>query len=305
MHPRVNRYEDTRSTLRRSLAGGGRVTWVHEPGSPVAVTCWPFSQVMHAYALSDSVSGPARFPGLARGLAGYRDPRGGYRESIGRGKRYYDDNAWIGLAFLQRHAFSGGTASRRRAADIDEFVQTGLDETSGAIRWVEDGDTLNACSTGAGALLHAELGGDVRESLDFLASLRDSDGLVRDHVRADGSIEPSIYSYNQGLLISAAYSAGDAVLALDAAEAGAAHFTPARLWRQAVCFNAVYVKALLRLGQSASIREYADMLHDTGRDQAGWFTRAGRYDEGAVLDTAGALQIFTLLEFPHLIERVV
>lgn len=301
----VNRYENARAVLRRSLAGGGRLTWVHEPGSPLAVACWPFSQVMHAYALSDPVSGPARFPGLARGVRAYRDPRGGFRESIGRGVRYYDDNAWLGLAFLQRHAFSGGQASRQQAARIDEFVQSGLDHDTGGIRWVEEGSTHNACSTGAGALLHAELGGDVRASLDFLAALRDSDGLVRDHVRADGGIEPTIHSYNQGLLIAAAYRAGDAVLALEASEAGAAYFTAERLWTQPVCFNAIYVKAQLRLGRADGIRDYAERLQEQGCDSDGWFTGAGRYDDGVVLDTAGALQILTLLAFPHLVARVV
>lgn len=300
-----NRYESTRATLRRSLAGGGRVTWVHEPGSPVAVTCWPFSQVLHAYALSDSVSGPARFPGLVRGLAAYRDPRGAYRESIGRGKRYYDDNAWLGLAFLQRHAFSTGRASRQRASDIDEFVQSGLDPATGGIQWVEDGDTQNACSTGAGALLHGLLGGRVDDSLDFLAALRNGDGLVQDHVRADGSIEPAVYSYNQGLLIAAAYRGGHPVLAREASEAGNEYFTVERLWQQPVCFNAVYAKAQLLVGRGETVREYAAMLDQEGRDHAGWFTLAGRYDDGSVLDTAGALQMFMLLEFPHLIDRVV
>lgn len=301
----MDRYENTRATLRRALAGGGRFAVVHEPGSPLAVPCWPFSQVMHAYALSDPVSGPARFPSLTRGLNGYRDPRGAYRESIGRGKRYYDDNAWIGLAFLQRHAFSGGQHSRHRARIVDEFVQTGLDEHTGGILWVEDGDTYNACSTGAGALLHTELGGDIRASLDFLSSLRDADGLVRDHLRADGSIDPRTFSYNQGLLIAAALRAGQRHLAQEASEAGTAHFTCDRLWEQAVCFNAIYAKAQLRLGANKEIEEYAARLYESGRDDDGWFTGAGRYDDGSVLDTAGALQIFTLLRFRQLIDRVV
>jgi predicted alpha-1,6-mannanase (GH76 family) len=180
-----------------------------------------------------------------------------------------------------------------------------LDPTTGGILWVEDGDTFNACSTGAGALLHTELGGNIDASLDFLSSLRNADGLVRDHLRADGSIEASIYSYNQGLLMAAALRAGDRRLAEQACEAGDAYFTVDRLWEQAVCFNAIYAKARLRIGDSAQIRDYADRLEVEGRDEHGWFTAAGRYDEGSVLDTAGALQIFTLLRFGHLIQRVV
>jgi hypothetical protein len=301
----LDRYESTRATLRRSLSGGGKFTLVHEPGSPLAVSCWPFSQVMHAYALSDPVSGPARFPGLARGLRGYRDPEGGFRESVGRGKRFYDDNAWLGLAFLQRNAFSGGTRSRMRAREISDFVQGGLDPDTGGIKWDEDGPTYNACSTGAGALLHARLGNPIDASLGFLADLRNQDGLVQDHVRADGSIEPSVYSYNQGLLILAALAGGRQALAQEAAEAGEAHFTSQRLWKQPLAFNAIYAKAQLRMGRAAAITTYADMLEESGRDEDGWFTKAGRYDDGKVLDTAAALQIFTLLRFPHLVEKVV
>lgn len=297
------RHEVTRSLLSRSLIGRGRFTVVREPGSALSVALWPYSQVLHAFAISDQVGGPARFPGLARGAQVYRSPRGAYWESIGRGQRYYDDNAWVGLAFLQRHIISGGSFSRHRAADVDDFVQSGRD-ASGGIRWVEGGSTLNACSTGAGALLHAGLGGDVSSSLDFLDTLRNSDGLVQDHVAADGSVEPSVWSYNQGLLIAAAATAGRHDLAGQAAEAGRAYFTADRLWSQPVAFNAVYAKSQLRVAPDPQIAEYAMRLFDAGRDERGWFTLAGRYDEGRVLDAAGALQIFAILEFPHLVARV-
>lgn len=301
MHP----HEDARVTLRRGLVGGGRFTVVREPRSALSVALWPYSQVLHAFAISDRVSGPARFPGLARGVQAYRHPQGAYRESVGRGQRFYDDNAWVGLAFLQRHLFTGGTRSRQRAKEIDEFVWSGLDPEAGGILWVEGGDTLNACSTGAGALLHTLVGGDIRPCLRFLGELRNSDGLVRDHVRADGTVEPSVYSYNQGLLIAAAERSGRMDLAREAAEAGDAYFTAQRLWDQPLAFNAIYAKARLRLGRAPAIEQYAARLAERGRDDQGWYTRAGRYDDGHVLDTAGALQIMTLLEFPQLIAGAV
>lgn len=298
------RLEQTRTLLRRALVGRGRFTVVREPGVGLSVSLWPYSQVLHAFAISDQVAGPARFPGLARGVQAYRSPRGAYWESIGRGQRYYDDNAWVGLAFLQRHLISGGSFSRQRAAELDDFVRSGL-EDSGGIRWVEGGETVNACSTGAGALLHASLGGDISASLDFLSGLRNADGLVRDHVMADGSIEPSIWSYNQGLLIAAATTAGHKDLARETAEAGRAHFTADQLWGQPVAFNAVYAKAQARLAPDPAIAEYAARLFESGRDEQGWFTLAGRYDEGKVLDAAAALQIFSILDFPQLVARVV
>ncbi len=64
MHP----HEHVRATLRRGLVGGGRFTVVREPRSALSVALWPYSQVLHAFAISDRVSGPARFPGLEYGL---------------------------------------------------------------------------------------------------------------------------------------------------------------------------------------------------------------------------------------------
>ena len=51
---------------------------------------------------------------------------------------------------------------------------------------MEDGDTQNACSTGAGALLHGLLGGRVDGSLDFLAALRNGD-VIAGHARVTSS----------------------------------------------------------------------------------------------------------------------
>lgn len=293
-------YETTRRTLQRALAGSGRLTWVHEPRSPLAVTLWPFSQVLHAFALSDAVSGPGRFAGLARGLKAYRHPQGCFRESVGRGQRYYDDNAWVGLALLQHDVFAHSGDWRGKASQVDEFVRTGFDPDTGGIRWVEGGDTVNACSTGAGAVLHAHLGHPIEAELRFLAELRNADGLVRDHLRADGTVEPSVYSYNQGLLIIAALKSGNHRLAAEAAEAGNAHFTVERLWEQPVSFNAVYVRAQLQYGKFDHVHDYVQRLVAQGRDDHGWYTLAGRYDEGRVLDTAAALQMLTVIRFPHL-----
>ena len=168
---------------------------------------------------------------------------------------------------------------------------------------MEDGDTQNACSTGAGALLHAAARWSRGRLLDFLAALRNHDGLVQDHVRADGSIEPAIYSYNQGLLIAAAYRRQPPVLAREASGPAMVLHGGASL-AAAGCFNAVYAKAQLLVGRGEIVREYATMLDQEGRDHAGgspW--RAGTTT--ALLDTAGALQMFMMLEFPHLIDRVV
>ena len=51
MHP----HEHVRATLRRGLVGGGRFTVVREPRSALSVALWPYSQVLHAFAISDRI----------------------------------------------------------------------------------------------------------------------------------------------------------------------------------------------------------------------------------------------------------
>jgi hypothetical protein len=77
------------------------------------------------------------------------------------------------------------------------------------------------------------------------------------------------------------------------------------LWSQPVAFNAVYCRAVLKHRRSAALDEYARRLAEEGHDDSGWATRAGRYDNTRVVDTAGALQIHALTRFPALVERSV
>lgn len=218
----------------------GPVALVHEPGTLRPVACWPLSQVLHAAALVDR----GAFLRLRRGLAAYRGGAA-YRALPLRGSRFYDDNAWVGLALL-----AGG--DRAAAARTAAWIVEGQDPVSGGIRWVEGGAALHACSTGAAALLALELWRDAPRGLDPLAALDFLTGLRR----ADGV-----------------------------------------LWQQPVSFAAIYARCLLGAGRAGPhLREYAERLWDQGRDPAGWFTAAGRYDAGRVLDGAGAVQLYALLE---------
>lgn len=273
----------------------GRITrgpagLVREPGSQLPVACWPLSQVIHAAALQS----PDTVPRLFRGARAYR--RGdGYLEFPGRGKRYYGDNAWMALASLQHYQLTGDLRALSRAQWVERFLRTGA--VDGGCKWVEGGDTVNACSTGSVGLVASALGRDAAPQLRALAELRRGDGVVADHRRADGSIEPAAFSYNQGLLIGLAHRCGEKRLLAEAVDAGAGYYTDERLWEQPVAFNAVYARGLASAGASMRrIASYADALWELGRDERGWFTGAGRYDEGKVLDTAAATQIFRLLE---------
>jgi hypothetical protein len=198
------------------------------------------------------------------------------------GRRFVDDNAWVGLAAAQASALSrtgrpGSAVARRLARWVRRSEVPG-----GGVRWREWTGGVHASSTGAAGLLSLraadlplpdagpdavpdpgpdawrEPGDDAvafaRRCADFLLGpLRLPSGLVADNLRG-GRLDPTAWSYNQGLaigLLTALHQDGDDG-ALDSArelaETTLAHFSVHdRLWQQPPCFVAVLGRMLLLL----------------------------------------------------------
>ncbi|MHB2020175.1 MAG: hypothetical protein ACYCW6_24840, partial [Candidatus Xenobia bacterium] len=81
-------------------------------GQPASA--WTYGQTMVA-ALD---AGDTReFDNLTQGLQNYKSPDGGYSPGTngvsGTGNRYYDDNAWIGLAFMQAYNQTSDPAKKQ------------------------------------------------------------------------------------------------------------------------------------------------------------------------------------------------
>jgi hypothetical protein len=148
------------------------------------------------------------------------------------GDRYYDDNAWIGLALVLLERLRPGSGHLDRARSLYRFVVSGWDGRpavgAGGVYWVEQGGGLgrrnhdkNLVSTGPGAQLGlhlVELGQPLDTSTGtvgpaqmyawVLATLDESrggpepgTGLFWDKVRGDGSIDRAHWSYNQGTMV--------------------------------------------------------------------------------------------------------
>src|SRR5262249_47784076 len=132
------------SAVRRScLVDGpnGSLRVLEGPGGELAPV-WPVSQVLAAATdlalLSGDYDDAER---LVRGLRDYQ--RGdGYPPKPGRRRRYYDDNAWIGLCFAQLHLQTGDERWLRRARRVLAFVREGQ-RPEGGVRWVEGRRSLN------------------------------------------------------------------------------------------------------------------------------------------------------------------
>jgi hypothetical protein len=146
--------------------------------------------------------------------------------------------------------------------------------------------------------------------------LRRDDHLYADNVDLQGRVDPAIYSYNQGTPVGMdvlfhRVTGEDRYLdsATATAVAGLAHYgQDDRLWREAPCFNAIWLRNLAMLdavrplpGLQAVLEGYAERLWSDARDPAtGWFTGGGigRYERGGVLDQGGVVQVLALAAWP-------
>jgi Glycosyl hydrolase family 76 len=152
------------------------------------------------------------------------------------GDRYYDDNAWVGLALVQRERMRPGSGCLDRAAELFRFAVHGWDAgqdvpAPGGVFWLEQGrgtgrrnhdrNTVSNAPNAQLGLHLAELGADpadgsavgpgdmydwVNGALDVAGQTGDAgdlpgSGLFWDKIRGDGSIDRALWSYNQGSMV--------------------------------------------------------------------------------------------------------
>ena len=326
----ARRAEDAWAALVRAYAGQDRrgLPYLLGDAGGRAATLWPYSQALHAAVLLGEVRRDPRVAGqLGRELESYRrgSAYAGARRP-GIGWRYFDDNAWVGLAAAQAVQLGAGPPVERLAQRVLAWVRRGEDERGG-VRWRELKSRRNACSTGSAGMLALRAtppgsagGGDAlafaRRCRDFLADALDrGDGLVADHVDADGRLDPAVYTYNQGLAIGLdvllhAYGDGDALgRASSLAKISVDHFGAGdRLWRQPPAFNAIFLRCLLLLNAADGdqrwpqvVDHYLDRAWSEARaTDTGLFTSGGigRYGHEQVLDQAAFVQLTALRAWP-------
>lgn len=300
---------------------------------------WPYSQVVMAELLLAGWRSGAQVadPSLRQRLAGlehYWNPEvAAYlpvAEPPGRasGDLYYDDNAWVGLALLQWSRMTRARSALVRAAQVFSLLAGAWDRdpakpAPGGIPWTRaPGETTrNTCSNGPSAELGAGLylaTGEPRylewaRALErwTTTALLGHDGLYRDHLRLDGSIEETRWSYNQGSMIAANAllhrATGEPAYlerARTVAAASVAHYADARLMAQPTEFNAIFLRGLLVLHATRPDETlhrfalgHAEHLY---REQVD--PRTGRVigpvQDSGVLHQAGAIGVFALAAWP-------
>jgi predicted alpha-1,6-mannanase (GH76 family) len=138
---------------------------------------------------------------------------------------FYDDMAWLALASGRLgalHAEVGRRSRQRRLRSAgrqltDQLRSAHTDDLGGGLFWSRDRDFKNSPATGPAALHLARLGetAEARRLVDWLyARLWSADsGLVQDGIRLRSGEEvlvPDVWSYNQGTVLGALVTLGDA-----------------------------------------------------------------------------------------------
>ena len=153
------------------------------------------------------------------------------------GDRYYDDNAWAGLALIQLERMRPGSDQLERAAEVFRFAVSGWDTREdvpnpGGVFWIEQGrgtgsrnhdrnTVSNAPNAEIGFHLE-ELAGAARDSRPgtigpedmyaWVAATLGADraedeemgtGLFWDKIRGDNTVDRTLWSYNQGSMVGA------------------------------------------------------------------------------------------------------
>ncbi len=325
MEPEARAFEAWASLRDACLhVDGDRLTVRSRPGRRGPAPAWPVSQVLAAAAdLSQLTGDLADVDALVLGLLPYA--RGeGFVPLPGQRRRYYDDNAWIGLCFAQLFVQTGAEHWRRSARRLWSFVAQGRDP-DGGMRWVEGRRARHTCSAAPAAQLALRVriagGGPAtqafaEEVLGWLdRTLRTPGGLYADHQDRHG-IDRTLWSYNQGAAIGAHALlhrvTGDPVAltsAADTARASLRRFDPDRTWLHPPAFNAIWFRNLLALdavvpvpGLMDALDTYLERVWAAARDPAtGLFTAGGigSYDGTPAIDHAGLVQLYALRAWPR------
>ena len=251
------------------------------------------------------------------------------RPPLGQGgDKFYDDNEWIALAFLQRHYLArGGAADMRRAAEIFDLVVFGWDTDPshpcpGGVFWTQapwsrDRNTVSN-APGAQVGLHLYLATRRPYYLEWSTRMYDwvrtnmlaPNGLYWDHVDLAGTINKVQWSYNQGVMIGAGallYQATGRRHYLDeardtATRALAYYAENERYFTQPARFHAIFFANLLRLSTlapdpayRAAMEWYADEARRRFRDPATGLYRFEGTNPVTLLEQSGMIRIEAML----------
>jgi hypothetical protein len=240
---------------------------------------------------------------------------------------YYDDNAWVGLDFMQQYKLIHQRSDLERAEKVFHFVVNGWDTRTdvgcpGGVFW-EDvaGSTRNTISNAPNAEVGLEIYQATHNSYyltwatrmyDWVRGcLMNSTGMYYDHLDDSGAVQTSLWSYNQGTMIGAGVLlyqvTGNSAYLQQAEQTASASMSyygsDGNLYHQPDVFNAIFFRNLFALAKFDHNRSYARMAAayaDTAwlqdRQSTGLFTDPDPSGgESLENQTAPMVEIYALL----------
>ena len=243
--------------------------------------------------------------------------------------KYYDDNAWLVLSFVEAYDATKDPQFLNWAQQTQKFVLSGYDEKlGGGLYWHQQKkESKNTCVSGPAAAAALDLYRVTGDKTDLEqarqlynwtnANLQDKDGLYWDNIKLDGEIGKAKFTYNTALMlrnnIELHKVTGDQKYLAEArrvADASLEYWTRAggKLGDDAK-FNNWMCEALLMTYRATgevkylnAVRRHADYGYKQGRDASdggywdNWSATKHAPDERKTLiENASAARIFWLL----------
>ena len=211
------------ATLDKHFYNAETKTWREMDGKQDHVFLWGYTVLMSTFAIGarvDPATYKPRMEAAFEGLEKYWTTKapGGYAVLPGQGRnpdRYYDDNAWVGLAAMEAYDALTDKKHIEVAPRAFTFVVSGEDDKlGGGIYWHEnDKKSKNACVSGPGACLAFQLYSVTKDQIYRDSATRwmkwteklidPEDSLVSDNIKLDGTIDRTKWSYNTAMLMEA------------------------------------------------------------------------------------------------------
>jgi Glycosyl hydrolase family 76 len=266
---------------------------------------WPVSMMLDAQIAAARVE-PARLDRVSQTiqlLNRYRRTVNGHLAFASspdpNADTFFDDNAWLVLSFVETYELTRDPEHLKLAVQTLEFVLSGHDTTlGGGVWWVhENRQTKNTCSTAPAILAClrvAKHDPDPRWQAEAAAlktwlqtHLRDTDGLYFDHIKTDGSIDKTKFSYNSAVTILIDSSR-------QTLDSGIAFWTSDNGFKDDAQFGRWWCQALLHMNKSDHAKAIANSIRVRNPNPAFYPKRLDQFGDNpnaALIDQAARVRI--------------
>jgi uncharacterized protein YyaL (SSP411 family) len=288
---------------------------------------WPLCALAQATNEMEALDpGKDYMSGVAKTIDQYYNdspPAPGYQDYVmaeRKSSRFFDDNQWIAIAYLDAYNRNKKPVFLQKATMIyDYMVKAGLDTVSGGgLYWKEgEKDSKNTCSNGPGILVSLQLYKITHDQkyLDMALSLykwvnrylQSPEGIYYDAIKVPSlQISTPFYTYNTGSMLQSnvlLYEVTKDRKYLKEAEriamAGKLHFfrngrLPANYW-----FNAVMLRGYVELYKVDKDSKWIDFFkEDANRiwaEERDKDNLLGTKAQKSLIDQAGMLEIYARL----------